>query len=99
MYGKLAMYRGKTVYHVASLREFPEEMFEVGAVLHNIETESYYIKSKTGYVPLTVDSICSMNGYAELASDSKPSSKCAYCGCTNDHIYGTCDYCGAPLEG
>ncbi len=28
-----------------------------------------------------------------------PSCKCAYCGCTNDHIYGTCDYCGAPLEG
>lgn len=25
--------------------------------------------------------------------------RCAYCGCTNDHIYGTCDYCGAPLEG
>lgn len=29
----------------------------------------------------------------------EPSCKCAYCGCTNDHIYGTCDYCGAPLEG
>lgn len=28
-----------------------------------------------------------------------PSCKCQYCGCTNDHIYGTCDYCGAPLEG
>ena len=24
--------------------------------------------------------------------------RCAYCGCTNDHIYGTCDYCGAPLS-
>ena len=32
-------------------------------------------------------------------SESHPSTKCAYCGCTNDHIYGTCDYCGAPLEG
>lgn len=29
----------------------------------------------------------------------EPSCKCQYCGCTNDHIYGTCDYCGAPLEG
>lgn len=29
----------------------------------------------------------------------EPSCKCAYCGYTNDHIYGTCDYCGAPLEG
>ena len=29
----------------------------------------------------------------------EPSCKCAYCGCTNDHICGTCDYCGAPLEG
>lgn len=29
---------------------------------------------------------------------NEPSCKCAYCGCTNDHIYGTCDYCGAPLS-
>ena len=29
----------------------------------------------------------------------EPSCKCEYCGCTNDHIYGTCDYCGAPLSG
>lgn len=29
----------------------------------------------------------------------EPSCKCQYCGCTNDHIYGTCDFCGAPLEG
>ena len=36
---------------------------------------------------------------AACHSESYPSSKCAYCGCTNDHIYGTCDYCGAPLEG
>lgn len=28
----------------------------------------------------------------------EPSCKCAYCGCTNDHIYGTCDYCCAPLS-
>lgn len=34
-----------------------------------------------------------------IDGESYPSSKCAYCGCTNDHIYGTCDYCGAPLEG
>ena len=34
-----------------------------------------------------------------LDSHQKPSCKCQYCGCTNDHIYGTCDYCGAPLEG
>lgn len=31
-------------------------------------------------------------------SDHSHRCKCAYCGCTNDHIYGTCDYCGAPLE-
>lgn len=30
-------------------------------------------------------------------SEPKPSCKCKYCECTNDHIYGTCDYCGAPL--
>ena len=35
---------------------------------------------------------------AEPIPTSKPSCKCAYCGCTNDHIYGTCDYCGAPLS-
>lgn len=35
----------------------------------------------------------------ESGIGSEPSCKCAYCGCTNDHIYGTCDYCGAPLEG
>ena len=29
----------------------------------------------------------------------EPTCKCAYCECTNDHIYGTCDYCGAPLSG
>lgn len=29
----------------------------------------------------------------------EPTCKCAYCECTNDHIYGTCDYCGAPLGG
>ena len=34
-----------------------------------------------------------------IGGESYPSSKCSYCGCTNDHIYGTCDYCGAPLEG
>ena len=30
---------------------------------------------------------------------SEPTCKCAYCECTNDHVYGTCDYCGAPLSG
>lgn len=24
--------------------------------------------------------------------------RCAYCGVTADHITGTCDHCGAPLE-
>lgn len=33
-----------------------------------------------------------------LTSEGRPSAKCAYCGCTNDHIYGTCDYCGASLS-
>ena len=33
-----------------------------------------------------------------IGGESYPSCKCAYCGCTNDHIYGTCDYCGAPLS-
>ena len=37
-------------------------------------------------------------GQIEIAK-SDPSCKCAYCDCTNDHIYGTCDYCGAPLSG
>ena len=37
------------------------------------------------------------SGIGSLPSN-KPSCKCAYCGCTNDHVYGTCDYCGAPLS-
>lgn len=35
--------------------------------------------------------------YTNVTTGGK--KRCAYCGCTNDHIYGTCDYCGAPLEG
>ena len=30
-------------------------------------------------------------------SDHSHRCKCAYCDTMNDHIYGTCDYCGAPL--
>lgn len=47
---------------------------------------------------LTVGSIEFGNHYAGNKAH-EPSCKCSYCGCTNDHIYGTCDYCGAPLEG
>ena len=47
----------------------------------------------------SLEEISEFRSEAACHSESYLSSKCAYCGCTNDHIYGTCDYCGAPLEG
>ena len=99
MRGNVAMFRGSTVYHVASLNEFSSELFKNGSVLHDCETESYYVKTESGYVPLSAESITPPLWFQDDEPEFKPSSKCAYCGCTNDHIYGTCDYCGAPLDG
>lgn len=91
-------FRGDRIYHVASLNEFPPSLFDLGAVVHDCSDDSYYIKGQNGYLPLNADSITEVTETMEsLTSDGRPSAKCAYCGCTNDHIYGTCDYCGAPL--
>ena len=55
----------------------------------------------SSYVTCTFPTI-SWNQYIDGSIDipkREPTCKCAYCECTNDHIYGTCDYCGAPLSG
>ena len=78
-------------YTVDSLLSFPHTLFEVDSIIHEVETDFYYVVGDDGCFH-RID-------YAEeqIHSESKLSSKCEYCGCTNDHIYGTCDYCGAPL--
>ena len=91
------------IYTVECLWLLPRDTFELGSVVYDVETGSYYLVERDGYRMLTDESRIELitklitNSYS-ACSESKPSSKCAYCGCTNDHIYGTCDYCGAPLE-
>lgn len=56
--------------------------------------EAYLLSQKCG-IGLIPANICEQ---FKTIDKHEPSCKCSYCGCTNDHIYGTCDYCGAPLE-
>lgn len=65
--------------------------YHLNATLPNIENRTFTIKGNA-----ELNAIESGLG---RCGNNNPSCKCAYCGCTNDHIYGTCDYCGAPLEG
>lgn len=59
----------------------------INAEEHLVDKSGFYVDLEFANQPLTTIEM------------HEPSCKCAYCGCTNDHIYGTCDYCGAPLEG
>ena len=59
-------------------------------------------KKLDDWVPVYFTDECEFTDYVKSENVDEPhdpSCKCAYCDCTNDHIYGTCDYCGAPLEG
>ena len=79
-------------YTVDSILSFPHTLFKVDSIVHEVETDLYYVVGNDGCFHRIEDA-------EELFySESKPSAKCQYCGCTNDHIYGTCDFCGAPLD-
>ena len=61
--------------------ELAKQMYEIA---HSIDLENT-IETKPS-PPTTASCVASASH-----------KRCAYCDCTNDHIYGTCDYCGAPL--
>lgn len=61
----------------------------------------WYYKPDTVTIPYTTltTSAITLDTTNLWTVPKEPTCKCAYCECTNDHIYGTCDYCGAPLSG
>ncbi|MBO7070515.1 MAG: hypothetical protein J6W09_04400 [Bacteroidales bacterium] len=73
-----------------------ENYFTLDSIAASSTTAGWYCTDSVT-IPLGCISTGTVSTTISWDVPKEPSCKCAYCECTNDHIYGLCDYCGAPL--